>query len=550
MQSRSIRVLRGGELKFRVVSAGSPVDARDRDVVLLRRTGWDDWFQFETLHTLSFVDRDGVTHRLGEVKIGQVGLVGAKADVAAAGERRPELPAEFSRLPAKFFSLGQDDSFYESVSELGPDFRVAVLEGLRDIAYDENARRSALAEKVTTVSLLRSVTLKAVEEQFARMAHGGARLTPYSFTFLPGGAASKTRISFAVEPGSRPPTNIHVIIGRNGVGKSTLLNNVARTMVQRSRAEEPAAGPWDQLSNIVSVSFSAFDEFKPMAQPQERARGLTYHYVGLKKVSPREGEATTKDDRAINAEMTRSLKLCLVGARRARLRKALRLLESDPIFAEAGLADILDNPPLNEQPSAGSGESDSDRDPWDDPVADATAQFGAQFRNLSSGHKIVLLSISKLVETVEEKSLVLLDEPEGHLHPPLLSAFIRALSDLLTNRNGMAVIATHSPVVLQEVPRSCVWKLSRSGNELRVDRPRIETFGENVGILTDEVFGLEVTGTGFHGMLADAAMSSATYEEALASFDGQLGSEGRSILRAMMLPTIPAPSTSTAHVEG
>jgi hypothetical protein len=70
-----------------------------------------------------------------------------------------------------------------------------------------------------------------------------------------------------------------------------------------------------------------------------------------------------------------------------------------------------------------------------------------------------------------------------------------------------AVIAGRSPVALQEVPRSCVWTLNRTGNDLRVDRPRIETFGENVGVLTDDVFGLEVTGTGFHKMLADAATS-------------------------------------------
>jgi predicted ATP-dependent endonuclease of OLD family len=51
----------------------------------------------------------------------------------------------------------------------------------------------------------------------------------------------------------------------------------------------------------------------------------------------------------------------------------------------------------------------------------------------------VLLTITRLVETVEERTLVLLDEPEAHLHPPLLSAFVRSLSDLLINRNGVAI---------------------------------------------------------------------------------------------------------------
>lgn len=521
-------------MRFRFVADASRVDVTQRDTLFLWNTDWDDWFQFATLHTLVYIDQQGTRHSLGDVKIGTVGLLGARANQAAAGERMPGLPAEFSVLSEEFFSLGQDDSYYSSLDELGAQFREDVLRGLRDIAFDELARRTALFQKVTTTSLLRSVTLKTVEDQFARMAHGGARLTPYSFSFKPRSAEPRPALAFSVEPGSRPPTNIHVLIGRNGVGKSTLLNSMAKVMVEKSRADDDPAGPWDQLSNIVSVSFSAFDDFSPMKQSRERPRGLTYHYVGLKKVAGRDSEsAGLKDDRAISTEMTKSLKLCLVGARRARLRQALGLLESDPIFAEAGLADLLEIPLPHEVPTS----FDFD---------EAVTAFGAQFRGLSSGHKIVLLSICRLVETVEEKSLVLLDEPEAHLHPPLLSAFVRALSDLLTNRNGMAIIATHSPVVLQEVPRVCVWKLSRSGTFVQVERPRIETFGENVGILTDEVFGLEVTSTGFHRMLADAALSSGSYEEALATFGGQLGSEGKSMLRAMMLPT----HSATSYVDG
>jgi hypothetical protein len=249
--------------------------------------------------------------------------------------------------------------------------------------------------------------------------------------------------------------------------------------------------------------------------PQDRTKGLTYHYVGLKKIGTKSAEdapsSTTKDPAALSREMTLAAKTCFLGARLRRLQRALRLLEGDPVFAAIGLGDLADS-------------GDADR---------ALADLPGIFRRLSSGHKIVLLTVTKLVETVEEKSLVLLDEPEAHLHPPLLSAFVRALSDLLTNRNGMAVVATHSPVVLQEVPRSCVWKLQRSGEVLAAERPQLETFGENVGTLTDEVFGLEVTATGFHKMLADTAAEAYDYDSALDTFRGQLGAEGRAILRAM-----------------
>ncbi|WP_269781216.1 AAA family ATPase [Photobacterium carnosum] len=41
----------------------------------------------------------------------------------------------------------------------------------------------------------------------------------------------------------------------------------------------------------------------------------------------------------------------------------------------------------------------------------------------------------------------MIDEPESHLYPPLLSAFIRDLSELFHNRNGVSIIATHSTLL-------------------------------------------------------------------------------------------------------
>lgn len=45
------------------------------------------------------------------------------------------------------------------------------------------------------------------------------------------------------------------------------------------------------------------------------------------------------------------------------------------------------------------------------------------FKWMSSGHAIVLLTITRLVETVEEKTLVLLDEPESHLPSIIISIY-------------------------------------------------------------------------------------------------------------------------------
>lgn len=126
-----------------------------------------------------------------------------------------------------------------------------------------------------------------------------------------------------------------------------------------------------------------------------------------------------------------------------------------------------------------------------------------------------------------------MDEPESHLHPPLLSAFIRAVSELLTSRNGVALIATHSPVVLQEVPKRCVWLLGRSGGYSWATRPELETFGENVGTLTREVFGLQIVQTGFNRLIREAVYETGDFRMAVEKFGGKIGSEGVTLARAL-----------------
>ena len=160
-----------------------------------------------------------------------------------------------------------------------------------------------------------------------------------------------------------------------------------------------------------------------------------------------------------------------------------------------------------------------------------SAKFG-QFG--MSDDQVVLLTLTCLIASTVERTLILIDEPENHLHPPLLSAFIRALSELLIRKNGLAIIATHSPVILQEVPRSCVQRLSRVNSVMKIEKTEIETFGESIQTLTNEVFGLEVTHSGFHKLLLDAVNKETDYHQGLEYFNFELGSEARALLRLLL----------------
>jgi len=506
---------------FKVLPHGTRVPAQAADKAFLLTDNWDDWFKYSTLYTLVVFDEDGEQHVIGGVKIGQFNM--------ADDQRRPAIPEDFDQLDERFFSLGQDDSYYGDLNKLGAGTRDRALSALRDVSLDQTLFERALKEKVTGTSLLRSVTRATVEGQFHRMAQGGVRLTDYEFSYTAPAPARKkgTRLtlSFTVAPESYPPTNVHVLIGRNGVGKTTILNNMTRAIVEDD-ADEDDVGAFSAetdvfddderlFTNLVSVTFSAFDPFEPLPTRQDRSEGVQYAYIGLKHVGPgKDGKPRPpKTPEALSGDFGSSVLICRQGARVGRWRRALEMLQADPIFRDAEVANLARR----------GVEPD-----------EVKVEARRLFKNLSSGHKIVLLTITRLVETVEEKTLVLLDEPEAHLHPPLLSAFVRALADLLINRNGVAVVATHSPVVLQEVPQSCVWKIRRTGSRAIAERPDIQTFGENVGLLTREVFGLEVTQSGFHKMLRDATADLPTYDAVVRKFNGELGDEARAIVQGLL----------------
>lgn len=488
--------------------------------VFLKNTGWDDWFMFATEHSIR-VRYQGQIYLLGTVKIGSRGLAAARASAdPQPGTRKPQLPNEFTSLPPAFFSVGTSESYYESALLLPDGICDDIFKCLRDCAYDLSIFEESLRESVMQNSLLRATQETTVRNRFHRLATGVAELTPYAFRFafpksgLPEVQEAPASIDFNVVPNSSPPTNVHVIIGRNGVGKTRCLNLIANAYLAMGR--QPAEGQGtlqpigqDQgnwgFTGLVSVSFSAFDDRELPDNPNQRVV-----FVGLRAKSDVDGVYVKTPD-LLAEEFCASVEKCLGDVRSTRWLQAISNLENDPLFAEAQLS-LLPNVPSEQ----------------------IQEYARAIFRRCSSGHKITLLTITKLVELVGENTLVLLDEPEGHLHPPLLSAFMRSLSELLTNRNGVAVIATHSPVVLQEVPATCVTILRRTGRVTNVDPPRLETFGENVGILTHEVFRLEVQRTGFYRRLIDAVNNDLSFEQITAAFGDQIGGEGKAILRVLI----------------
>ncbi|AJQ94879.1 AAA family ATPase [Gynuella sunshinyii] len=518
-------------MEFKIIKTNEKIPEMGRNVGYLKIDRWND-YSFVTMFYLSLHDEKGELHKIGDVKVAFKKQSERTCTYDTIGE-------SFTELKETYFSLGQRVSYYKNLSLLSLELRNSVLLSLRDIVFKPAIIEEVKDEEVFKVSLLRNISLSEIKGQFSRVLEGKPPLTNFEFSFE---RPKEEKISgidldFRVKASSSPSTNIHAIIGRNGVGKTTILNDMIKAVMapgdtaasfsEEKTPRKKSAISKDYFSSLVSVSFSAFDPFSPPREQSDPSKGTCYFYIGLKD---REDQDRLRTISELQGDCCQALTECFRSEeKRKRWHAAIRKLGSDENFERMKL-EKLENHYKSIINEIGAGVQ-SDSDQFKIVYLDKVRTY---LDRMSSGHAVVLLTITRLVATVEEKTLVLIDEPESHLHPPLLSAFIRALSDLLHDRNGVAIIATHSPVVLQEIPKSCVWTINRVGVYTSPKRPDIETFGENVGVLTREIFGLEVVRSGFYDLLVHIVEQGKSYEEILREFNSQLGFEGRAILKALI----------------
>lgn len=469
----------------------------------------------------TYFDAMGRKRPLGPVKIGMRGHTAKKM--------MELLPKEFTELPKDCFSLGQDEYYYENLSHLDQRTRQSILDALRDFANDpeqfdnwvKNEKKEARQSLLRGLATDEKVAIAKVKGQFRNMARGKARLTPYHFTYTAPKPEDEeiqpVSLDFVVNPKPQPPTNVHALIGRNGCGKTYLIRHMVQCLQNGNGADgtfvfHEVDGLAQEFVNVICVAFSPFDNFAALIQDDG---DLPATFVGLKKTT-----GTLLDN--IYNQFWKHFQNCLVTEQKQLLWKnAIDILRSDEIFDREGIREFMNGLTAN------AGEAE---------LSQKSAEIKTVFNRLSSGHKVVLLIVTSCVAEIEERSILFLDEPENHLHPPLLSALIRALSDLLMDRNGVAIISTHSPIVLQEIPSNCVWVLDRDEfNEVSAHRPNRETFGTNLGALIYDTFDLEMRKSGFRRLLREAVEQYGSYEAVDKAFGSHLGNEAELLLRTLIM---------------
>ncbi|MEQ3747246.1 MAG: AAA family ATPase [Henriciella sp.] len=507
-------------VKFR--SEKSPTTNRYPHAVLVQ-DNWDDYGYKTTFQVTLHLSADE-SYDLGSIKIIQ----------AERSSGYTEMPkGVFRVLPASHASLGADLDYYETIYKLGRDIFKPYLKGLRDIAFDDEIKAGVEDTEAYQVSLLRFSGAKRTIADAARLLRAEAlpvrrRSAGFKVKFKTRVAPTSNAftVEFDFQRRGRLPNRINALIGYNGTGKTRLLSNlaiVASGFGYGSKKDilEDAAGRFvgnaPPFKTVVVVSYSAFDTFVIPGRTEEEKERLEdsgeifgYVYCGLREQSDDDAPGGQQAYRLrtpseIEAEFLAALQRVREADRLGSLLDAMKPLLRDPSFQRIGLTQLYTN-----------------RDNED---------LAELFRGLSSGHKVVLKIVAELTAHISgsEPTLVLIDEPETHLHPPLLAAFLKSVRACLEAFDGYAIIATHSPVVLQETPSKYVQVLRRFADQNEVVSTNVETFAENIGVITQEVFNLGDGSIDWHETLKAMARRN-TLEEIEEAFGRKLGFAARSYI--------------------
>jgi len=424
--------------------------------LILQRDNWND-YSFRTLFQ-AFVQRDSGAEsrvRLGDVKVMR----------KAQPRSEPTFPENLFHIPAddlvgSYCSLSSDEDYYQAIHQLGEDTAIDVLTTLQDAAFLPDVRRAFQEDECFKISLLRESSARRLLDEAGRLFGAQSQLVnSFSAKVHLEGATEPHHLTFDFGASDALlPRRIHALVGLNGVGKTQVMARLAMLLSRFSRQaerdnrsvleSEGSLEPVPSVYNVVALSFSAFDDFE---RPTERqGEKFSYSYCGLRTLK---GRLRTEE------ELLLDIKDLIVNRMDDERREVLARVLTNLVKVDDLRSFVFD--------------------------VTAHAQLYAR---LSAGQRIVLNSLSHLLSKISKRTLVMFDEPELHLHPQLLSSMMSAMGEILREFDSFAILATHSPIVVQQLPRECVQIVRRDRMKPIVLRPNFETFGENLTEIARHIF--------------------------------------------------------------
>ena len=527
--------------------------------ITLSYDNWDD-FNFKTLYKAYFyesaeskgIDLGFVKILNKEIKIGKTELPGKK----------------FNSLDEKYCSLGQSYDYYNELRKIPQGKKV--LNALNDISINEKIREEFINLNGTKTSLLRfpgaERVLKYGKDIFEGLYQDINNMNFIFSTNLPGADSShELPVKFSAE--SKLPVRMNIIIGRNGTGKTELLGRFTKSLVESSEKMGKFSST-PLINTVIAISYNAFDRFDiPDKFTSER---INYYYCGLRSLDALLFSVPETFEEELNNNEIPDQILIYVENHFGKSKKinispldvnqwkmegdnwsiilkkennlisvyGEKLLPTHELYStlrdSMKLANSLNKEKFllklfNSIFPDYDGNADSE-------LADAFITTPRRrwniFRNMSAGQRIVSTIICNVCAYIKENSILVIDEPENHLHPGLLSTLLALLNKILEEENSFAIIATHSPVVLQQVPSSSVRLLTRTKNVTTTNELDFECFGESLQTITEKALNLAEPEMDYHEILKKLARNKTT-EDIGKLFDKPLGLGARLFIESI-----------------
>ena len=277
-------------------------------------------------------------------------------------------------------------------------------------------------------------------------------------------------------------TPINVFIGKNATGKSYALKSISHEFITGYHHS-------DIINKVIVISNTIQDQYiKNRKQFERVSKGIPVDYeyysaISNKSFNEEDGVSSPKLSNLINRIIDRSnnekLPFDPLKILDSHIKKVINQLDSrftlDSGVALSSLSD-LKMLTLN-----GTFRLE---DVWFIEKINGLREI-----TYSSGQYYALLLMAYILSSIQNNSIILIDEIENFLHPNLIISLISSLSDLLISTNSICLIATHSLYVAREIPRSGVHIFEKDiDNSIYTFNPNIETYGEDLQKLSAYVF--------------------------------------------------------------
>lgn len=437
--------------------------------VLVFNDNWNDYGWYTSFALWHFPDHD-------KCFIGELKILHATQDVTYK-----LIKDGFKSLSEDFCSLGQSMTYYHNLKNtLAEKEFKELLIALRDCSFNKRIYEQYKSHEMMSASLLRESYAQRAFDKAPLIINGLNPENAYSFKYI---------WDMPFKKGISMEWNVHFdydadyfkrcigIIGENGVGKTRMLSTFTKDFFNPNTT---AFNHKPIFSGIIVVNSTKHDRYplekdiyKDIPSDGELSN-LFYQQLSLDDYDDVDNIASAIE--SLSGKPTLHKESIIAWYRRSIIS-----------CISPSLSDLFELKTRTISITSWDGNiSEEETSSWE-PISKELLK--KRISILSSGEMYSLALITFLYAKIHLSSLVILDEPELHLHPSVLLNLMNCIYDVLKRYDSYAIIATHSPLIIREITRQNVYRFKRMDGEVpTLHRVAFDTFGEDIASLYLNIF--------------------------------------------------------------